>query len=142
MTITLYENTFITLNDANTYFNNRPNSELWSNLSDTEKEQALIFATMKINNFNFVGNKLSASQPLEFPRNFDLPKEIQFAVCEEALAIIENSSHSKNKNYGISSVSIGNTSVSYFDKNNIGILISNYALNFVLKWTKKNYDVI
>ena len=54
MTITLYENSFVTVETADSYFQNRPNSEAWADLTTLKKEQALIFATMKINNFNFV----------------------------------------------------------------------------------------
>lgn len=143
MTLTLYDNSFVTVDFADNYLLNRPNAELWESLSDLQKEQALIFASVKVNNFNFIGNKKSASQKLEFPRDFypELPSDIQFAVCEEALAISENSSHAKNKRLGISSVSIGNSSVSYFDKNNTGILLSQEALALVSKWTVKNFDI-
>ncbi|MBQ2643978.1 hypothetical protein IJG14_00215 [bacterium] len=143
MTITLFENSYVTLDFADDYFLNRPNSESWNDLSQIKKEQALIFATMKVNNFNFIGEKKVLSQTLEFPRNFypELPKDIQFAVCEEAFAIIENSVHSKNKKLGISSVSLGNSSVSYFNKYNTGILLSQDAFTFVSKWTAKNFDI-
>ncbi len=143
MTIILYENSFVALDFADEYFENRPNSDLWENLTDLQKEKALIFATKKINNFNFIGQKRTAQQQLEFPRNFcpDMPAEIQYAVCEEAYSLIENSAHSKNKQAGISSISMGNTSVSYFDKSNTGVLLSQEAFNFVSKWTEKNFDM-
>lgn len=143
MTIFLYENSFVTVDTADLYFQNRPNSEAWADLSVLKKEQALIFATMKINNFNFVGNKKSQSQKLEFPRDFspELPLEIQYAVCEEAFAILFPSPHFENRQKGISSVSLGNSSVSYFDRENWGVLLSVDALNFVSKWTVKNYDI-
>lgn len=143
MTLTIFENTFVTLDCAEEYFQNRPNSELWSSASDTQKEQALIFATLKINNLNFIGCKKSNTQKLEFPRNFEpeLPVEIQYAVCEEAISLLDNSTHSKNKQYGISSVSIGNSSVSYFSKDNLKGLISVEALNFVSKWVMKNFNI-
>lgn len=144
MTLILFENTFVTLAFAEEYFQNRPNSELWLSTEKDKKEQALAFATVKINNLNFIGNKKVVSQKLEFPRNFEpeLPVEIQYAVCEEALSLLDNSSiHSKNKQYGISSVSIGNSSVSYFEKNNERGLLSSEALNFVSKWIMKNFDI-
>lgn len=143
MTLILFENTFATLAFAEEYFKNRPNSELWISASDTQKEQALIFATLKINNLNFIGCKKSDVQKLEFPRNFkpELPVEIQYAVCEEALYLLDNSTHSKNKQYGISSVSIGNYSVKYFEKHSVGEQLSLEALNFVSKWIMKNFDI-
>ncbi len=141
MTITLYENTFADLNFANSYFQNRPNSDIWTNLSDSQKESALVFSTTKINNFIFIGNKKSPTQNLEFPRDFvpELPVEIQKAVCEEALAICENSVHQKNRQYGISSVTLGASQIHYFDKNEK--LISQEAMALVSKWTAKNFDI-
>ena len=143
MTLTVYENTFATLAFAEEYFSARPYSEAWSSATSLQKEQALIFATMKINNFNFIGEKKEQNQALEFPRNFlpELPKEIQMAVCEEALAILDKSVHSQNKKLGISSVTMGNSSVSYFDNKNLGVLLSEDALAFVSKWTAKNFDM-
>ncbi len=143
MTIILYENSFVTLDMADLYFQNRPQSERWFDLSALKKEQALIFATMKVNNFNFIGRKKSFSQKLEFPRDFEpeMPIEIQNAVCEEAFAILFPSPHSENRLKGISSVTLGNSSVSYFDRENLGVLLSEEALIFVSKWTVKNYDI-
>lgn len=143
MTITLFENSLVSFDFAEQYFIQRPNSETWYDSTISVKEQALIFATLKINNFNFIGNKKTASQLLEFPRDFlpELPFEIQYAVCEEAIALIENSVHSKNKKFGISSVTIGKSSVSYFQKNNSSALLSDEAYNFVSKWTAKNFDI-
>ena len=143
MTLILFENTFVTLQDAENYFNNRPDSEQWHNLSNTEKEQALIFSTLKINTCNFVGSKVSARQPLEFPRNFSpqMPDEIKFAVCEEALAIIRNSVHFQNKMLGISSMKIGSSSVSYKNNNSLNTIFSNQAEMFLSKWLAKNFNI-
>lgn len=143
MTIILYENSFVTVETADLYFKNRPNSEGWQDLPNLKKEQALIFATMKVNNFNFVGNKKSSYQKLEFPRDFspELPADIQNAVMEEAFAILFPSTHDQNRQNGVSAVTLGNTSVHYFDRNNLGVLLSKEAYNFVLKWTVKNYEI-
>jgi len=143
MTLVLFENTFITLVEAENYFNNRPNSDLWLNLSNTEKEQAIQFATLKINSLPFVGSKLSAEQPLEFPRNFSpkMPDEIKYAVCEEAYALIQNSVHSQNKMLGISSMTVGSSSVSYTNKDLSNALFSNQANAFLSKWLVKNFNI-
>lgn len=143
MTLKLLENTYAAFDFAEQYFENRPNSEIWLNSTYKQKEKALIFATKKINNFNFIGEKKSAEQPLEFPRNFlpELPFDIMFATCEEAIAILENSSHAKNKKLGIASVSLGNSSVQYFNKNNIGVLISPDAFDYLSKWTEKTFNM-
>ena len=143
MTLTLYENTFITLAEANAYFNGRPHSQSWQSLTDTEKEQAFIFATLKINSKHFVSSKLYADQPLEFPRDFypQIPAEIQYAVCEEALAVAENSVHSKNKELGISSMTLGSSSVSYKTSATSDILLSQQASAFLSKWLTKSFNI-
>ena len=143
MTLTLFENTFVTLDEANNYFNNRPNSDLWTNLSSSEKEQALQFATLKINCLPFVGSKLSANQPLEFPRNFSpqMPNEIKYAVCEEAFVTVQNSVHSQNKMLGISSMTVGSSSVSYTNSDSVNVVISNQANAFLSKWLAKNFNM-
>ena len=143
MTLTLYENTFISLDEANAYFNGRPHSEIWQSLSNTEKEQALIFATLKINSKHFVGSKLSAEQPLEFPRDFypQIPAEIQYAVCEEAFVIAENSVHSKNKELGISSITLGSSSISYSISAACDIILSQQASAFLSKWLAKSFNI-
>lgn len=143
MSLILFENSFVAFDFAEQYFENRPNSELWFNSELSQKEKALIFATKKVNNFNFIGEKKSINQTLEFPRNFlpELPNDIKYAVCEEAYAIIENSIHSKNKKLGISSVTLGKSSVNYFNKENTGLLISQDAFNFVSKWISKTFHM-
>ncbi len=143
MSVNFLENTYVTLDFADNYFSGRINSDAWFNSDDVKKEQALVSATIKINNFTFIGSKKSSAQKLEFPRNFipELPLDIQYAVCEEAIALIENSNHAKNKNYGIASVSIGSFSVSYFEKNNSQPLLSALAFNLISKWTVKNFDI-
>lgn len=143
MTLTLFENTFVTLDEANNYFNNRPNSDAWVNLSNSEKEQVLQYATLKINSLPFIGSKLSEEQPLEFPRNFSpqMPSEIKFGVCEEALAILQNSVHSQNKMLGIESMSVGSSSVSYTKQDFANTIISIQANAFLSKWLAKNFNM-
>ena len=143
MTLILFENTFVTLAEAENYFSGRPNSGLWNNLSNSEKEQALQFATLKINCLPFVGYKLSENQPLEFPRNFSpqMPNEIKYAVCEEALSVIENSVHSQNKMLGIASMTVGSSSVSYTNSESVNVIVSNQANAFLSKWLSKNFNM-
>lgn len=139
----LYDDTFATLEFANSYFKNHPESDSWSSFADDKKAKALIFATKKVNNFNFVGNPKSTTQKLAFPRDFqpELPVEIQYAVCEEALTILQKSPHSKNAQYGIASVKMGNTEVSYFSSSNLGVLMSKQAVDFISKWTVKTFKI-
>lgn len=152
--ITLYENSFITLEDAEEYFSMRLNSCVWDNSGDNTKEKALITASKKINQLNFIGDKKTYTQAMEFPRVFnahichnlimpELPQEISDAVCEEAIALIEhsNSVHLKNQSLGISSISLGVGSVSYDGKMDLTQVISPEAERLLSKWTRKGFDI-
>src|SRR5574344_1167567 len=99
MTIVLYQNSLITLEDAQTYFDERYDSNNWLQSDTTTQEKLLVSASKKISTFDFVGRQESAQQPLAFPRDFDLPQDIKDAVCEEAISLISksNDAHFKNQ---------------------------------------------
>lgn len=160
ISLTLGTNTYITLEDAELYFETRLNAELWENATDDDKSKALIMATKKINKMNFIGVKKVITQTLEFPRlyeqkntdNFpynylsiaDYPEEIEDAVCEEALAILSfgSSTHQQNKQFGIKSISMGTESVTYDDSAvSSRALLSAEAKNMLSKWTKKSFNI-
>jgi hypothetical protein len=145
MTITLYQNSLITLEYAQIYFEERFDSAKWLELDDTEKEKLLITASKKISGFEFVGEKENNSQPLAFPRDFNMPQDIKNAVCEEAYAILEYSqnSHAQNQDANITSISLGAGSVSYGQNpksEDTKMLHSNIALYLVKKWVKKGFN--
>lgn len=144
MTITLYQNSLVTLEDAQCYFDERFDSADWFNLEESEKETLLIGASRIISRFDFVGSPENPSQPLAFPRDYDLPQDIKDAVCEEAYALINKSSdvHKKNIDNNISSISLGAGSVSYSTENarhEENQLSSSTARYLVKKWVKKAY---
>ena len=143
MTLVLYENTFITLSDAETYFASRPDCDEWNNASNSLKEKALAFASNKINRLNFVGNKVDKAQPMAYPRDIDdeIPLEIQYAVCEEALAILEKSVHQKNQRLGISSFSLGNASFTYASEKSFDGLLSPEAYSLVSVRLQKGFEM-
>ncbi len=129
--ITVKDNSYISLEDANNYFNTRLNNLTWENVNDTEKKKALITATRHIDYNNFIGRKVNPDQPLEFPRIFskninpfyeyddkldsdNLPKELLDATCEEAIALLnKNNKIEEKQRNGIESESIQDTSRSY-----------------------------
>ncbi len=143
MTIEIYKNSFITLDDAELYFNERFNSEKWYSVSEEDKDKLLVTASKKINRYDFLGEKKASEQPMEFPRNYPLPQDIKDAVCEEAISLIENPNnpHLENQRFGIQSISLGAGSVSYRDKGNFGDLCSSVAMELVTKWVKKGYNI-
>jgi hypothetical protein len=82
---------YLTVADAEVYFQGRLNSEVWDSASDTDKEKALASATRLIDRLNFEGAKTDPNQVAEFPRNGNetIPKEIGIAACEIAIALLD-----------------------------------------------------
>lgn len=145
MTIELYKNSFVTLEEALNYFDERYDSNEWFDIEQSEKEKLLISASKKINTFDFVGTSLADGQLMVFPRDFAMPQDIKDAVCEEAISIIKRtkSVHNTNQEENISSISLGAGSVSYGSSSNSDetkLLASSTALYLVKKWIKKGYN--
>lgn len=106
-------NSYVSVSEANTYFNSRENSDAWLNIAsstngtaaNTRKENLLKMATREIDNtyryhdtkyYNGIRGE-AQYQALQFPRadntdsdgNLIIPYEIQDATCEQALWIME-----------------------------------------------------
>lgn len=91
-------NSYVSLDEANTYFSERLGADYWATLEDSQKEKALITATKKIDRLPFTGYKQDPCQPLQFPRYYYntcgnktaiVPQQIKDAVCEEALTELQ-----------------------------------------------------
>ncbi len=108
---------YVNLTDANEYFSNRLHADAWADVSDADKEKALAMATRMIDRQPLKGRKATDEQELAFPRypDTEIPKEVQEACCEEALALLErgNSQRRKLQQEGVQSFSLGNMSESY-----------------------------
>ena len=62
-------NSYVTLAEANSYFETVPDSSTWTNKTDDQKNRALIAATREIDNLVFYGDRCDNGQALKFPRN-------------------------------------------------------------------------
>ena len=62
-------NSYVTLTEANTYFETVPDSSTWTNKTDDQKNRALIAAAREIDNLVFYGDRCDNGQALKFPRN-------------------------------------------------------------------------
>ena len=62
-------NSFVTLAEANTYFETVPDSTNWDNKTDDQKNRALISATGWIDTLVFYGDRCDADQALKWPRS-------------------------------------------------------------------------
>jgi len=62
------QNSYISVAQANAYFDNRRDVTEWDNLNSVEREEVLLQAAHDCDAYNFVGRKWYESQGMEFPR--------------------------------------------------------------------------
>jgi hypothetical protein len=61
-------NSYVTLADADAYFDTTPDSTNWDNKTTDQKNRALISATRWIDALSFYGDRCSETQALKWPR--------------------------------------------------------------------------
>lgn len=98
-------NSYVTREEADTYFSDRIDVAAWTSASDTQKDQALVTATRILDNMKWTGVAISASQALAFPRSGtyhdpklgyeatltgSVPTRITDATCELAYHLCNN----------------------------------------------------
>ena len=120
-------NSYVTLTEANTYFETVPDSSTWTNKTDDQKNRALISATRWIDSFVYYGDRCDDGQALKFPRNNyqvdgvelacnTIPVNIKYAQYELARALA-NDSEAMTGNVGtdgnIEEVKLGDIQVKY-----------------------------
>lgn len=119
-------NSYITLADAETYFESRYGSDAWDNATDDNKKALLVNATRLLDqSFSWTGEKATTTQSLRFPRNYvyncdgelldsdTIPTAIENATCEMVLFIAGNSGQSTNNEY--KKAKVGSLEVEYRD---------------------------
>jgi len=88
MSLEVGVNSYVTENEADTYFDDRYNGSDWGEVPDTEI--ALVSAADLLDSaFSWYNDKTESTQDLEFPRNeeTDVPQKVKNAQCELALEI-------------------------------------------------------
>jgi len=91
-------NSYVTLAEANTYFETVPDSSTWTDKTDDQKNRALIAATRWIDSLVYYGDRCDNAQALKFPRNnykvddvelscTTIPNNIKYAQYELARAL-------------------------------------------------------
>ena len=94
MALTKGTNSYVTLEEAETYFEGRLDAAAWTSVDDSFKEQALITATSMLDYMNWAGVAVSQSQSLAFPRTgtyFDprMGAEVLFGDTEAPVRVKE-----------------------------------------------------
>ena len=120
-------NSYVTLAEANSYFETVPDSTTWDNKQDDKKNRALIAATRWIDSFVFFGDRCDQNQALKFPRNnyqvddvelacTTIPNNIKYAQYELAKALA-NDTDAMTGNVGtngnIAQAKLGDLEVKY-----------------------------
>ncbi len=120
-------NSYVTLTEANSYFETVPDSSTWTNKTDDQKNRALISATRWIDSFVYYGDRCDDGQALKFPRNnyqvdgvelsCDLiPQNIKYAQYELARALANDTdaiTGTTGKEGNISEAKLGDLAVKF-----------------------------
>jgi hypothetical protein len=139
-------NSYVTLAESETYFEYRPFSTDWLALTDDEKSQYLIYATLLIDNMLLpYGTIASDTQKLNFPREdlYDcngreldsdiIPDEIKYSQMEQAIYLYTSgdiTSEPSILSKGIKSAKVGDLSVT-LDSLNVANKLSDQTINFL-----------
>ena len=136
-TITVGENSYIDIEEADEYFSGRLHAESWSGSDSETKEKALKQATREIDRQPLKGRKTDTTQTLAFPRypEMEVPGAVKDACCEVALALLErgNSQRRKLQQEGVQSFTLGNMSETYITGAGKGLL-SQEAKELLQPW--------
>lgn len=113
-------NSYGTILEAESYFANHPDLEIWD--ESTDQEEALIWAAMRLDEYDFIGEPASTTQALKWPRVDDdifdidwgateIPLRLKYAQFELALERIKEvaSGTSSTESQPVSSLKIGNS---------------------------------
>lgn len=94
-------NSYLTRAEAAAYFARRLRTSAWVGASDPEKDLALMTATARLDQEDFLGVKATREQALKWPRydtcdrdgywydSDSVPRPVQDAACELALYLLE-----------------------------------------------------
>ena len=129
MTLTVNTNSYVSVADADTYFETRIDSANWTAASTALQESALVTATALVDDHAWIGSAVSSSQALAWPRknviyysnkmgsnislaDDDVPNQVKIAVYEQALHLINNEDVLLGQTTNYESISIGSISLS------------------------------
>lgn len=111
MTLNVPTDSYVSLEEANSYHQLRASFDLWNELDDEQKARRLVSASDFLDhNYHFIGEKADPTQIRQFPReSSEIPLQVKYAVCELAL----QSELNQNPEQKMASVKVGPVSVNY-----------------------------
>lgn len=125
MALTVGIDSFITLEQAETYFDGRLYAAEWSGTTDGDKEKALKMATRTLNRMAWRGSLTDDSQVMAWPRQgvidpegreiavTTVPQDVKDAEAELALALLREDLTADDSNRGIKRVKAGTVELEY-----------------------------
>jgi len=133
MALVLNTNSYVEISDADDYLESRIDSANWFNSKDDIREQALVTASLLVDDNAWIGSAVSSSQALAWPRKnaiynddrlgrqitflvTEIPSRVKVAVYEQALHLVNNEDLMEGTTQTFESISVGSISIS--DSNN------------------------
>jgi hypothetical protein len=127
-------NSYVTLEDANLYFDDRLNTAEWDAADNATREKALITFCRRVDEETFTGSKADSSQALKFPRvgcfdedgnefaSDDIPQRVKDAQCVGALELLKADFLAENYMGNFSYFSAGTVQIKQFTPQGAGRL--------------------
>ena len=129
MALVLNTNSYVDIADADDYLETRIDSANWFDADDEIKEQALVTASLLIDDNSWIGSAVSSSQALAWPRKNamyndsrlglqvtfaedEIPSRVKVAVYEQALHLVDNEDLLQGTTQTFESISVGSISIS------------------------------
>ena len=112
-------NSYLNLDEANELIDGVDTTGKWRELTDGERKQYLVLATIHIDSLMLTSRKHKAEQQLQFPRgkSSEVPRAVLMA---QALTLSDTQAMQRDslREQGVTSIKLGNTSESYSDDSN------------------------
>lgn len=133
-------NSYISLEEADLYMQERFKPSGWFELGYTVRMKALKEATKSIDTLMFKGKKSDNDQLLSFPRNIthgQIPEAVKKATCEEAISLIdeakspESSKRIELQKQGVTEVKFGDSHEKYDGTGKANTVFNTYALQLL-----------
>ena len=154
--LTIGENTYVTLADAEAYFAGRLYAGAWNDTTDSDKARALISATRSVENLTIKFRRTVPTQTLNFPRRIirdiatmddwqwiysvyddtKVPQEVKDSECEEAFALLRygDSERLRLQQQGVTSITLGKMQEQYGSGHSQMGLLSADAYRMMTPW--------
>ena len=139
-------NSYVSIIEADLIIEGIFDNKEWESLTNEQKTVALINAAKKLDNMYLKGSKLSETQEMQFPRDWEttVSEKVKMAQCYEALEICRyNYSRARDQSAGVVSRSMESVSVTYSGKEPKkygGKLLSEDAFNFIRSYLLLTYS--